>query len=339
MGPMPATDDEIREKYLERAIRELNALTRELQACSLCPRGNLMPVLGSGHPQADVMLLKHAPTAERDRGGRRVLRPRRRRAHEVAAPPADRPARRVRHAVRQVPGQRPVARRPRLPRARGRGDRDRPAEDDRGHGRSTRSYALERPRTSRSPARSSRSPATSSSSRPSIDRLFVPNIDGALDEERPSASSGRPSGCSASGTRSCRPTSSRAPPSSSLVGELPEVDGDAGRYLAGVRRRGSRSGSPRSRRCRAATTRSRSRSSASARRCSPPCSPRQDVGAAANPVEALVRRRRPGCSSRWAFGVAGRGRRAAAARRRHRRASPCSPGRREPLATATRSTC
>ncbi|HEX2085104.1 MAG TPA: uracil-DNA glycosylase family protein, partial [Solirubrobacteraceae bacterium] len=33
------------------------------QACSLCPRGNLMPVLGSGHPQADVMLLKHAPTA------------------------------------------------------------------------------------------------------------------------------------------------------------------------------------------------------------------------------------------------------------------------------------
>jgi uracil-DNA glycosylase family 4 len=60
---MPATDDEIREKYLERAIRELNALTRELQACNLCPRGNLMPVLGSGHPQADVMLLKHAPTA------------------------------------------------------------------------------------------------------------------------------------------------------------------------------------------------------------------------------------------------------------------------------------
>jgi uracil-DNA glycosylase len=58
---MPATDDEIREKYLERAIRELNTLTRDLQACPHCPRGNLMPVLGSGHPQADVMLLKHAP--------------------------------------------------------------------------------------------------------------------------------------------------------------------------------------------------------------------------------------------------------------------------------------
>jgi uracil-DNA glycosylase len=62
-GPMPATDDEIREKYLERAIRELNALTRELQSCPHCPRGNLMPVLGSGHPQADVFLLKHAPVA------------------------------------------------------------------------------------------------------------------------------------------------------------------------------------------------------------------------------------------------------------------------------------
>ncbi len=55
------TDDQIKEKYLERAIRELNTLTRELQACPHCPRGNLMPVLGSGHPQADVMLLKYGP--------------------------------------------------------------------------------------------------------------------------------------------------------------------------------------------------------------------------------------------------------------------------------------
>jgi uracil-DNA glycosylase len=62
VGGMPATDDEIREKYLERAIRELNHFTRDLQSCDRCPRGNLMPVLGSGHPQADVLLLKHAPT-------------------------------------------------------------------------------------------------------------------------------------------------------------------------------------------------------------------------------------------------------------------------------------
>ena len=59
LRPMPITDDEIREKYLERAIRELNHFTRELQECDHCPRGNLMPVLGSGHPQADIFLLKH----------------------------------------------------------------------------------------------------------------------------------------------------------------------------------------------------------------------------------------------------------------------------------------
>jgi uracil-DNA glycosylase len=59
--PMPATDDEIREKYLERAIRELNLLSRDIQECAHCPRGAMMPVLGSGHPQADIMLLKFAP--------------------------------------------------------------------------------------------------------------------------------------------------------------------------------------------------------------------------------------------------------------------------------------
>ncbi len=62
VGQMPATDDEIREKYLERAIRELNHFTRDLQACDACPRGDHMPVLGSGHPQADVFMLKYAPT-------------------------------------------------------------------------------------------------------------------------------------------------------------------------------------------------------------------------------------------------------------------------------------
>ena len=57
---VPATDDEIQEKYLERAIRELNAFARELQSCPHCPRGALLPVLGSGHPQADILLLKYA---------------------------------------------------------------------------------------------------------------------------------------------------------------------------------------------------------------------------------------------------------------------------------------
>jgi uracil-DNA glycosylase family 4 len=57
---VPATDDEIREKYLERAIRELNTFARRLGECSHCPRGQLMPVLGSGHPQADIFMIKYS---------------------------------------------------------------------------------------------------------------------------------------------------------------------------------------------------------------------------------------------------------------------------------------
>ncbi len=39
--PMPVTDDEIREKYLERAIRELNTFAHDLRACESCPRGQM----------------------------------------------------------------------------------------------------------------------------------------------------------------------------------------------------------------------------------------------------------------------------------------------------------
>ena len=65
---MPLTDDEIREKYLERAIRELNALAHDIHGCKECPRGNLMPVLGSGHPQADILLKHSAKAAEIEEG-------------------------------------------------------------------------------------------------------------------------------------------------------------------------------------------------------------------------------------------------------------------------------
>ncbi|HEX8054161.1 MAG TPA: uracil-DNA glycosylase family protein [Thermoleophilaceae bacterium] len=58
---MPATDDEIRQKYLDRAIRELNQLTHEIQECDLCPRGQVMPVLPSGHCLGDIFLLKYVP--------------------------------------------------------------------------------------------------------------------------------------------------------------------------------------------------------------------------------------------------------------------------------------
>ena len=70
----PPTTRSARSTWSARSASS-TTFTRDLQGCERCPRGNLMPVLGSGHPQADVFLLKYAPDAVGDRGGRRVLRP------------------------------------------------------------------------------------------------------------------------------------------------------------------------------------------------------------------------------------------------------------------------
>jgi uracil-DNA glycosylase family 4 len=50
--------DEIYEKYLEKAIAEINELGDEIARSA--PSGRA-PVLGSGHPLADVFLLKYGP--------------------------------------------------------------------------------------------------------------------------------------------------------------------------------------------------------------------------------------------------------------------------------------
>jgi uracil-DNA glycosylase len=50
--------NEIDEKYLQRAIAEINDLGHELDQAAA---GGAGPVLGSGHPLADVMLVKYAP--------------------------------------------------------------------------------------------------------------------------------------------------------------------------------------------------------------------------------------------------------------------------------------
>ena len=55
---MPAPTDEIYEKYLQKAIIEINELGDEVAQAAA---GSRVPVLGSGHPLADIMLLKHAP--------------------------------------------------------------------------------------------------------------------------------------------------------------------------------------------------------------------------------------------------------------------------------------
>ena len=50
--------DEIQEKYLQKAIAEINDLGHELEQAAA---GEAGPVLGSGHPLGDVMLVKYAP--------------------------------------------------------------------------------------------------------------------------------------------------------------------------------------------------------------------------------------------------------------------------------------
>ena len=56
--PAAVPTDEIYERYLKKAITEINELGDELAQAGDELR---VPVLGSGHPLADVFLLKHTP--------------------------------------------------------------------------------------------------------------------------------------------------------------------------------------------------------------------------------------------------------------------------------------
>ena len=57
---MTVATDEIYEKYLQKAITEINALGDEVAHAGA---GTRVPVVGSGHPLADVFLLKFEPRA------------------------------------------------------------------------------------------------------------------------------------------------------------------------------------------------------------------------------------------------------------------------------------
>ena len=56
---MAVPTDEIYEKYLQKAIAEINDLGDEIARAA--DDGSAVPVLGSGHPMADIMLLKYGP--------------------------------------------------------------------------------------------------------------------------------------------------------------------------------------------------------------------------------------------------------------------------------------
>jgi uracil-DNA glycosylase family 4 len=67
MPPVSAVPaDEIHEKYLQKAISEINELGDEIARSA---GGAAVPVLGSGHPLADIFLLKHRPQASEAQEG------------------------------------------------------------------------------------------------------------------------------------------------------------------------------------------------------------------------------------------------------------------------------
>ncbi len=54
-----AQPNEIYDKYLTRAISEINELTAEILSCTRCRHARTMPVIGSGHPMADIFMVKY----------------------------------------------------------------------------------------------------------------------------------------------------------------------------------------------------------------------------------------------------------------------------------------
>jgi uracil-DNA glycosylase family 4 len=57
MAPLPNVTDEIHERYLHKAITEINELGDEITRSG----EGRVPALGSGHPLADILLLKFRP--------------------------------------------------------------------------------------------------------------------------------------------------------------------------------------------------------------------------------------------------------------------------------------
>lgn len=58
--PLPEAN-EIYRKLEDRAISESNDLNHRVAHCRLCCRGEFLPTVGSGHPLADILLVKYRP--------------------------------------------------------------------------------------------------------------------------------------------------------------------------------------------------------------------------------------------------------------------------------------
>lgn len=57
----PTENNDIYRKLEERAIAESNELNRRVARCRRCARGDFLPTVGSGHPLADIVLVKYQP--------------------------------------------------------------------------------------------------------------------------------------------------------------------------------------------------------------------------------------------------------------------------------------
>lgn len=70
LHPHRADHDQVFQKYLDRAIVDIHALGDDIAACGRCEHdASGLRVLGTGHPLADVMLVKWRPErAELDEG-------------------------------------------------------------------------------------------------------------------------------------------------------------------------------------------------------------------------------------------------------------------------------
>jgi uracil-DNA glycosylase family 4 len=65
LNPHGSDADQLFQKYLDRAIEEINDLTDQMSACGLCEHDTgFAPVVGTGHPLADVFMLKYSPRPE-----------------------------------------------------------------------------------------------------------------------------------------------------------------------------------------------------------------------------------------------------------------------------------
>lgn len=70
LHPHRSNEDEIFQRYLDRAIVQINDLTKQIESCDLCTHAHpFQPVVGTGHPLAEIFLVKYAPSpAEHDEG-------------------------------------------------------------------------------------------------------------------------------------------------------------------------------------------------------------------------------------------------------------------------------